>query len=1005
MKKLLSLLALLLTGTIGAVAQVDWPITHADGNPQDKTVIIADLVINNGAEWEAVYGGQWTIGAFVGDDCRLTVADNDASVLTTEKDETFLTLPVPGNYGDVSDNGKAITIRVYNSSGAIYTITPDMTLTWNPETTIGSGSGPRVQLKLTLPTSVTLAGFGTNVGETVNLNSMITKEPADAQLPENVVWGLGNGYWDEDYNDYATIDGNNLKAVKPYIVDGENTSIPYNIYINSGNYMPLMINGDPIAPSQFYIYQPANSLTIETEKYSVFKDRAEDLTMFMRNGMNSLAYSTDPAVITETVMWEVDSEYITESDGTYTPIKGGETRIRPYIERAEGNLYPADNKWITINIIVPVDEAYLNWPVNDGQDKVFKANVGDEGIYEHLAKYVTILPDDATDKTFTITDASENEGEFFEVDSENKIITALKAGRGKVKVQPNGIGGEDLGFEVIVEIYDPLKEISFTEDPLIFRTDENPTIETIEQAIADNITNWLQDGPRIQEGTITVEGVLDGSGAITGNGPIVSLTNKEVPKGESTVTVTLRWNDYSEYDGNDGTIKTANNGGQSFTVKIIVGLESFTIVVTPNDDDPNRGTITVTPVPEDAVFDWADYEVTVGCDDYDGWDAISIKGDEGSYDYAAQLPGEYYVTIDSENYKYFTVPEKVSFEAGWQWKSNPWGIVEGNKKLYAFFGDNLAEARTYNELLFNDAEWGYWGSLYTKEGYAIDPYQMYKVKMKAADEAYLYNGDVADEIVYSDLAKGWNWIGSPYFYKRLIEKAFNTNYAANELVEGMVIQSKTGSAEFNGSTWSGQLKTIDPGQGYYLYLPEDIDVLHLAREISDMEQGDDVSAARGARQSVWSYDHSRFASNMSVVAELSDLTNAEQFTIGAFVGDECRGEGIFEKGLAFITVHTDGGEQVSFRLHNELTGEFFDIDQTIRSGAIRVGSLKAPVQLTSQAVVTGVKNIENGKLNIESYDLGGRRVNNSQSSILNSQLKKGLTIQRRSDGSVRKVVK
>ena len=111
----------------------------------------------------------------------------------------------------------------------------------------------------------------------------------------------------------------------------------------------------------------------------------------------------------------------------------------------------------------------------------------------------------------------------------------------------------------------------------------------------------------------------------------------------------------------------------------------------------------------------------------------------------------------------------------------------------------------------------------------------------------------------------------------------------------------------------------------------------------------------------------------------------------------CKMANNLPKGVMYNYVHTDGGEQVSFRLRNEVTGELFDIDQTVRSGAQRLGSLKAPVQLTSQAVVTGVDNVQCTMNNVqESYDLGGRAVKATT---------KGLTIRRTSDGKVVKVVK
>ena len=1005
MKKLLSLLMVMICA-IGTSAQQGW--TARTGQSQDRTVVIADFSVTNGA---SVYEGNWRIGVLVGDECRLVTQDNATDVLTSVNNQQFLMLEVPGNFDAENDEGKEIVIKVRSSMGDVYTLKPDQTLTWQPQTTYGVGSGPRVQLALTLPAAVTLSGFRIDAGNSVDLTNFLNVSPANAQIPENLIWYVGNNYYQPgDYGQFATISGSTLTAVKPNLSEGENLPIPYGFVINAGNYMPLLVNDNPVENASFYIEQPATTLTIVTETFEVERGSAEELTVFMRNQHNYKAYSTTPEEITDEVKWEIeDASYIQEDQGTWEPIKGGTTRIRPYIERADGNLYPEGNKWITVNIIVPVEEAYFNWPYDPQtqQQITFKCNVGDEDILEHLAQYIKILPLEATDRTYTITDnpdyyGSPNEEGYNPVLSiyEDNTIEALAPGYAQLTIQPNGVGGEDLAFTVDVYVYDPLKEVSFSKDPLVFNTqDANTTLSTIANGIRQNIV-WQQDDKLLQFGTIEVAGVLTGSGSFSANGPMLTLDNTEIPKGESTVTVKLGWNDYSNYDGTEETIQQVwNNNGQSFTVKIYKGLDHFTITVTPNSDNPTRGTITLTPVPADADFDWADYAdiLTVSSDYYDSsWHTIDIKaGGEGIYTYVALQPGMFAANCDpDEEDVFFEVPYRITFANGWQWKSNPYGDMMSNKNLYSYFGDDLAEARTYDKLLYNDPEWGYWGSLYDSQEIAIEQAQMYKVKMNAAHETFLYGGNSAEWNEFN-VAKGWNWIGSPYFYKRTLDRITTP-------VDGMIVVGKTGSAEYdyNSNTWSGDLKAIEPGQGYYVYMPAETETGTIILEcevFGHMNQSDDGGAgARAARQSVWSYDHSRFANNLTMVAEVSDLDNPEEYTIGAFVDGECRGEGIFEDGRAFITVHTDGGEQVALRLHNELTGEYTDIDQTISTTAMRLGSLKAPVQLTAQGVVTGISTVEGAQQPTERFDLNGRTVKGNH---------KGMTIVRQADGSVRKVVR
>jgi hypothetical protein len=429
---------------------------------------------------------------------------------------------------------------------------------------------------------------------------------------------------------------------------------------------------------------------------------------------------------------------------------------------------------------------------------------------------------------------------------------------------------------------------------------------------------------------------------------------------------------------------------------------SLGITITPDTNDPTQGTITLNPYPDTAVFDWADYTVGATSNDYGDWDVLTITTTgNGTYTYSSSLPGEWRIYVVGGNftpnssYSTLVVPAKVSLQSGWQWKSNTWGNLNG-EELPEFFGSDLIEARTYDDLLYNDPEWGFWGSMLNNDPdfpYAIEQNEMYKVKMNAAKDSYVYMGYILQSPgVY--LYPGWTWVGSPYFYDRTIEHAFEDM----DNIDGMVIVSKSdGQLEMADGEWNGNLKLIKKGQGYYFYNPSSDGIwCNFPKEVGQMEQGDETSAgARAKSRSVWHYDHSQFAGNMTMVASFSDLDNPEEYTIGAFVDGECRGEGSFDCGLAFITVHTDGGEEVSFRLHNELTDEYFDIDQTVVS-RMRIGSVKAPMQLTSNSVVTGIATVGCSATNVESYDLNGRAVDGNA---------KGIIIRKMQDGTVKKVVR
>jgi hypothetical protein len=211
------------------------------------------------------------------------------------------------------------------------------------------------------------------------------------------------------------------------------------------------------------------------------------------------------------------------------------------------------------------------------------------------------------------------------------------------------------------------------------------------------------------------------------------------------------------------------------------------------------------------------------------------------------------------------------------------------------------------------------------------------------------------------------------------------------------VSKNDGFAVWNNGSWTGNLNKLKKNEGYLIYCPEangnGAFSLSFNAEQAMTQPTDDASGARAASKSVWSYDHSLFANNMSMIAELKNVDEASHYTIGAFVDGECRGEGVVIDGRAFITVHGNTGEDVSFRLHNELTGEFFDVAETVKSQAM-LGTLTAPVALTAPAITTGISRVTNAEQQAESYDLLGRKTVNSK-----------ITLRRMADGTVRKVMR
>ena len=141
--------------------------------------------------------------------------------------------------------------------------------------------------------------------------------------------------------------------------------------------------------------------------------------------------------------------------------------------------------------------------------------------------------------------------------------------------------------------------------------------------------------------------------------------------------------------------------------------------------------------------------------------------------------------------------------------------------------------------------------------------------------------------------------------------------------------------------------------------------------------------SRDLGEEVFAYDPHAYADNMAMVAVVDGLENPEDFTIGVFVNDECRGRGhVVKDNVMFINAVGQSGEQMTFKLVNNATGEIVNLDSTLKY-ALRQGSLSAPVVL-SGAEVTGImETMADAQQSADEsiYDLSGRRVDKMQKGI------------------------
>ena len=419
----------------------------------------------------------------------------------------------------------------------------------------------------------------------------------------------------------------------------------------------------------------------------------------------------------------------------------------------------------------------------------------------------------------------------------------------------------------------------------------------------------------------------------------------------------------------------------SFNVSSYVPLRGFTVSVDALCAT-QTGQLRLTPVPSDAMF--RPETLTLAFTGFpEQWVAATCQLASTSpliYSITPQVPGEISLSInqgkipffDASGNSYsstsFRVAYPVRLAEGWQWMTNAYGKVATEEDFRQVYGGNdLVEIRTHEHLLYNDPEWGYFGTLL--DG-GLPQNTAYKVRMKNGPfVGRLWNGGFQRGMAFQ-VESGWSWIPSPYYYNRLFSSAFTQNGA---LPVGLTIISKEGGqAEWNGSGWVGDLPALMAGQFFLCYNPADYAITLTYADEMVMTQGDE--AIPSAPVGPWDFDASGFSDNMTLVASVPGLDSPGDYVIGAFVGNECRGEGHWSDGRFFITAHVAGFEEVSFRLCHLPTGHEYDIDESF-GVQLHLGSVNHPVALHSMEFITGIASAESGAMqSVHYYDLMGRRV-------------------------------
>lgn len=938
------MLSLLLYAVGMAAQQPDWGY-NPNAYP-DEHVIYVGLVDDKGSAVQS-FNDNTYLGAFIDGECRGIAEVSQKSVSDT-KTIYYFALRVKGSD---TDNGKAISFRLSIPGANMSYIYNDLkpaanAVTYTNKKTTGTLSD-LFPLKFIQPLyyGFTQETVSVKVGEQINLLDYITFEPANANIPE-LNWNM----YEESEN--VIIEGNKLTAIKSTGKYGSVGVFPKLWDMkNTGQYSDINIR----------VIQPATSIELRDEYKNGITVNLGDtaaLNTVLRSG-----YTTAPADCNEELTWKSSDEtailpMIGSDIGKFNPVKTG-----TYTMTLSGENASVDLK---VTVIKPVE--YIN-PV--GRVKEIKMYIGDN-LLDILPSGYKVMPEDATDRSvrYEVLPSYNQDQEFkyneILEDNGSEGIFARKPGRARIAIISNQNPQASCTYEVIVK--DGPTNITFKQEEMTFLM---PIKDTDKWDISEDIRNNIimtPSWPKYEE--------YESYDIAQSNLDISSLTDavklyydfKKDSLSASVVKVGEGWIDISY--SSERTIATEEGLrndeyeiSNHFHVTILESLKGFNVDGYVDMVSTETRDFVLTPDPVGAEVDPSRVEVTITPDSYvsEEWKSMVeiVPTDETKLNYTILPHGVGSATIsvklDGEEVatSHVSIGQRYMQKAGWKWTSFYAGGVSWNSPEIEL-GNVVEEIRSEDALLYNDPEYGYFGEINRLESGTC-----YKIKVKEEEPGLLdlrimYTGAYEDMQTHRQIVPMWNWLGNPYQYDHDINSVFVKEENINVFNVGDRIVSKDdGFAEYNGEKWTGTLTTLHAGLGYMYFNAgsENVDMEYL-REGS-MPQGTPVMNAPQHKQSVWTYNSAPFADNMTIVADLGNDYSAERFTVGAFVGDECRGEGEMIDGKCFITVHADKGETISFKLHDAVSGEMRTINEQMPFAKM-AGSLRAPQRLTVGGIVTGI---------------------------------------------------
>ena len=332
---------------------------------------------------------------------------------------------------------------------------------------------------------------------------------------------------------------------------------------------------------------------------------------------------------------------------------------------------------------------------------------------------------------------------------------------------------------------------------------------------------------------------------------------------------------------------------------------------------------------------------------------FSMEGDGMQVKAVAEYKGNYSDVVDLD-FELKTANVDYALAQNWNWISH---FAESPVAVAEFATEGVDAVLSLNEEVICDPKHGLVGNL--KQ---LAPVSGYKVQVSGDS----WNGNVSgiafDPAASVKLNEGWNWIGTPVDEGSLLIEDL---LAGLEVEEGDMLVSIDGfvTADAEGA-WKGTVSHMEPGAGYMFFSTSAKEFVYNVVAAHDSEAP--VKAPVAAIDGYWTVDNHKYAYAMPVIASLEGIdgayVDAEEYTVAAFCGDECRGIGAVVDGLVMINVHGNEGDVISFRLIGDDRREMVAASTVVFEERPE-GSLAAPFSISLNGAVSV------GEISADSFDV------------------------------------